>query len=63
MNTDSSKQQGLGLSVRGLRKSYNGIGALKDMDFEVNPGEISAIMKLLPCGLMPVAESAKVRMG
>ena len=35
MNTDSSKQQGLGLSVRGLRKSYNGIGALKDMDFEV----------------------------
>ena len=63
MNTDSSKQQGVSLSVSGLRKGYNGIEVLKRIDFEVNPGEISAIMKLLPRGLMPVAESATVRMG
>jgi phospholipid/cholesterol/gamma-HCH transport system ATP-binding protein len=44
MNTDSSKQQGVRLSVRGLRKSYNGIEVLKGIDFEVNPGEIFIIM-------------------
>ena len=44
MNTDFSNQQGVRLSVRGLRKSYNGIEVLKGIDFEVNPGEIFVIM-------------------
>jgi phospholipid/cholesterol/gamma-HCH transport system ATP-binding protein len=44
MNPDLSKQQGVGLSVRGLRKSYNGIEVLKGIDFEVNAGEIFVIM-------------------
>ena len=44
MNTDFQKQQGVSLSVRGLRKSYNGIEVLKGIDFEVKPGEIFVIM-------------------
>jgi phospholipid/cholesterol/gamma-HCH transport system ATP-binding protein len=44
MNTNSPKQQGVSLSVSGLRKSYNGIEVLKGIDFEVNPGEIFVIM-------------------
>jgi phospholipid/cholesterol/gamma-HCH transport system ATP-binding protein len=44
MNTISPRQQGVRLSVRGLRKSYNGIEVLKGIDFEVNPGEIFVIM-------------------
>ena len=44
MNTDFQKQQGVSLSVRGLRKSYNGIEVLKGIDFEVNAGEIFVIM-------------------
>jgi phospholipid/cholesterol/gamma-HCH transport system ATP-binding protein len=44
MNPDLSKQQGVGLSVRGLRKSYNGVEVLKGIDFEVNAGEIFVIM-------------------
>jgi phospholipid/cholesterol/gamma-HCH transport system ATP-binding protein len=44
MNTDLSNQQGVSLSVHGLRKSYNGIEVLKGIDFEVNPGEIFVIM-------------------
>jgi phospholipid/cholesterol/gamma-HCH transport system ATP-binding protein len=39
-----SKQQGVRLSVHGLRKSYNGIEVLKGIDFDVNPGEIFVIM-------------------
>ena len=39
-----NKQEGVRLSVRGLRKSYNGIEVLKGIDFEVNPGEIFVIM-------------------
>jgi phospholipid/cholesterol/gamma-HCH transport system ATP-binding protein len=44
MNTNFPKQQGIRLSVRGLRKSYNGIEVLKGIDFEVNAGEIFVIM-------------------
>jgi len=44
MNTNFTKQQGVSLSVRGLRKSYNGVEVLKGIDFEVNPGEIFVIM-------------------
>jgi phospholipid/cholesterol/gamma-HCH transport system ATP-binding protein len=43
-DTDATRPQGVGLSVRGLRKSYNGIEVLKGIDFEVNPGEIFVIM-------------------
>jgi phospholipid/cholesterol/gamma-HCH transport system ATP-binding protein len=50
MNTDLSNQQGVKLSVRGLRKSYNGIEVLKGIDFEVNPGEIFVIMGPSGCG-------------
>ena len=44
INADSAKQQGVSLSVRGLRKSYNGVEVLKGIDFEVNAGEIFVIM-------------------
>jgi len=44
MNLDSTKPQGVSLSVHGLCKSYNGIEVLKGIDFEVNPGEIFVIM-------------------
>ena len=44
MNTNSPKQQGVRLSVCGLRKSYHGIEVLKGIDFEVNAGEIFVIM-------------------
>jgi len=50
MNTESSRQQGVSLSVRGLRKSYNGIEVLKGIDFEVNPGEMFVIMGPSGCG-------------
>ncbi|MGA2243971.1 MAG: ATP-binding cassette domain-containing protein [Verrucomicrobiota bacterium] len=40
----SPKLHGVSLSVRGLRKSYNGIEVLKGMDFDVNPGEIFVIV-------------------
>lgn len=44
MNANSPKLQGVKLSVRGLRKSYDGIEVLNGIDFEVNPGEIFVIM-------------------
>jgi len=44
MNPEPTKQQGVSLSVHGLRKSYNGIEVLKGIDFEVNAGEIFIIM-------------------
>jgi len=44
MKTDFQKQPSISLSVRGLRKSYNGIEVLKGIDFEVNAGEIFVIM-------------------
>src|SRR5437867_2739351 len=44
MNSASANQQGVGLQVRGLRKSFNGQEVLKGLDFEVNPGEIFVIM-------------------
>ena len=50
MNTDSSNQQGVSLSVCGLRKSYNGIEVLKGIDFDVKPGEIFVIMGPSGCG-------------
>jgi phospholipid/cholesterol/gamma-HCH transport system ATP-binding protein len=44
MNTNSPKQQGISLLVRGLWKSYHGVGVLKGINFEVNPGEVFVIM-------------------
>jgi phospholipid/cholesterol/gamma-HCH transport system ATP-binding protein len=44
MNANSPKLQSVKLSVRGLRKSYDGIEVLNGIDFEVNPGEIFVIM-------------------
>ena len=41
---DLSKQPGVGLQVRGLRKSYDGHEVLKGLNFEVKPGEIFVIM-------------------
>ena len=38
------ERQGVGLQVRGLRKSYNGHEVLKSINFEVNAGEIFVIM-------------------
>lgn len=34
----------MSLSVRGLRKSFNGVEVLKGIDFDVNGGEIFVIM-------------------
>jgi len=50
MSLDSSKQQGVRLQVRGLRKSFDGREVLKGIDFEVNPGEIFVIMGPSGCG-------------
>ena len=47
---DAPKLPGVSLSVRGLRKSYDGIEVLKGIDFEVNPGEIFVIMGPSGCG-------------
>ncbi len=43
MNNDSNNS-GVGLVVRGLRKSFGGQEVLKGVDFEVRPGEIFVIM-------------------
>ena len=44
MKTDFPKQQGISLSVRGLRKSYHGIEVLKGIDFDVKAGELFVIV-------------------
>lgn len=44
MSAAPSDQQGLGLQVRGLCKSYDGREVLKRLDFEVKAGEIFVIM-------------------
>jgi phospholipid/cholesterol/gamma-HCH transport system ATP-binding protein len=38
------RRPGVGLEVRGLRKSYDGVSVLKGLDFEVKPGELFVIM-------------------
>ena len=40
MSADLPIKQGVGLQVRGRRKSYDGSEGLKGLDFEVKPGEI-----------------------
>ena len=37
-------KQGIGVTVRGLHKSFNGQEVLKGVDFEVKPGEIFVLM-------------------
>jgi phospholipid/cholesterol/gamma-HCH transport system ATP-binding protein len=44
MNPASDNHSGVGLVVRGLRKSFGGQEVLKGVDFEVKPGEIFVIM-------------------
>ena len=44
MNAPASNHSGVGVQVRGLRKSFNGQEVLKGLDFEVKPGEIFVIM-------------------
>jgi phospholipid/cholesterol/gamma-HCH transport system ATP-binding protein len=44
MNGPSSNHQGVGVLVRGLRKSYDGQEVLRGLDFEVQAGEIFVIM-------------------
>lgn len=44
MTTPASQPQGIGIQVRGLRKSFNGHEVLKGLDFEVKPGEIFVLM-------------------
>ncbi len=43
MNANTNNH-GLGIQVRGLRKSFDGQEVLKGLDFEVKPGEIFVIM-------------------
>ena len=50
MSHDSSKQRGVRLQVRDLRKSYQSREVLKGISFEVNPGEIFVIMGPSGCG-------------
>jgi phospholipid/cholesterol/gamma-HCH transport system ATP-binding protein len=42
--TTSSKIGGIGVTVRGLHKSFGGQEVLKGVDFEVQPGEIFVLM-------------------
>lgn len=44
MSAETRNQHGVGLQVRGLRKSFNGVPVLKGLDFDVKPGEIFVIM-------------------
>jgi phospholipid/cholesterol/gamma-HCH transport system ATP-binding protein len=44
MSATANNRQGVGLRIRGLRKSYNGVEVLRGLDFEVNPSEIFVIM-------------------
>jgi phospholipid/cholesterol/gamma-HCH transport system ATP-binding protein len=44
MNTSFATQAGVGLKVRGLRKSFDGQEVLHGLDFDVEPGEIFVIM-------------------
>lgn len=44
MSTPDSNNDGVGVEVRGLRKSFNDQEVLKGLDFKVNPGEIFVIM-------------------
>ena len=44
MSDSTNNSSGVGLVVRGLRKSFDGQEVLKGIDFEVKPGEIFVIM-------------------
>jgi phospholipid/cholesterol/gamma-HCH transport system ATP-binding protein len=44
MNGANNNKSGIGLVVRGLRKSFDGQEVLKGVDLEVQPGEIFVIM-------------------
>jgi phospholipid/cholesterol/gamma-HCH transport system ATP-binding protein len=39
-----NQQQGIGVQVQGLRKSFNGHEVLKGVDFDVKPGEVFVLM-------------------
>jgi phospholipid/cholesterol/gamma-HCH transport system ATP-binding protein len=40
----TANPQGIGVTVRGLRKSFDGVEVLKGLDFDVRPSEIFVIM-------------------
>ena len=44
MNGSSPNHHGVGIQVRGLRKSFDGQEVLRGLDFEVQPGEVFVIM-------------------
>ena len=44
MNAQPTNNHGVGVQVRGLRKSFGGQEVLKGLDFEVRPGEIFVLM-------------------
>src|SRR5215471_18363159 len=44
MNAPPTNHQGVGLQVRGLRKSFGNQEVLKGLDFDVKPGEVFVIM-------------------
>jgi phospholipid/cholesterol/gamma-HCH transport system ATP-binding protein len=44
MNDSSSNHRGVGVQVRGLRKSFDGQEVLRGLDFEVQAGEVFVIM-------------------
>lgn len=44
MSATDPNQAGVGVEVRGLRKSFNGQEVIKGLDFKVEPGEIFVIM-------------------
>lgn len=44
MSAPDSNHNGVGVEVRGLKKSFNGQEVLKGLDFKVEPGEIFVIM-------------------
>jgi phospholipid/cholesterol/gamma-HCH transport system ATP-binding protein len=44
MNNNNENHSGIGVEVRGLRKSYDSQEVLKGIDFKVEPGEIFVIM-------------------
>ena len=50
MNAISPEARGVGISVRGLRKSFGELEVLKGIDLEIAPGEFVAIVGRSGCG-------------
>ena len=61
MNPAEVNRYGVGVQVRELHKSFNGLEVLKGISFQVLPGEVFVIMG--PSGRAPLETSGGNRAG